>query len=142
MDAKHYYTKWSLFGGALAGGPVVAGYLLSKNFSLLGDDLHSSYALWGGGITALVAMSILIFMPEEWLTMTVGMAVAGFWPGLALSIYHRFQEDQLHVEVREDLDPAPVWKVAVITILGLIVSILLSAILVVAIILSPLSIPG
>ncbi|PEN12670.1 hypothetical protein CRI94_14245 [Longibacter salinarum] len=142
MDLNRYYTKWSIFHGAFFGGPIVGGYLLSRNFKVLGNESRSSSALWGGVMLALFGMILFLLLPDEWVTTTLTVAIAGFWAGLSMTVYLQFQKDELDTDARDNLRPASAWRVAGITLAGMFVYICMIGVFSVPTMLSSLSLPG
>ncbi len=100
------------------GGPLVAAYMLAKNFAALGQDGRKWTALWIGVVGTLVMLGGLMSLPEAVVDRIPSVLLPATYTGIAYVVFINLQREGVQAHVRQDGAVASGWRVALVTVLG------------------------
>lgn len=116
------YTRVAIIWGTLLGGPVAAGYFLSKNFKVLGDTRRAAWT-FRMGLLAIVVFAVLIGTVPDAIQDRVPSSLIPFAYIIFAERYFSLTQARLVKErLRAGATKQPIWKVAGIGILTLLLS--------------------
>lgn len=85
--------------GTMVGGPLMGGFMLSRNYLNLGKNEQARNALWGSVAFTLLAYGVLFSLPQTALQSMPSLG--GIIDGVVLSLYVSFQKALVLSELRQ-----------------------------------------
>ena len=95
------YSSNNIVGATFFGGPLAAGYLLSKNFKKLGDrDAARTSLLIAIGVTVLLFGGLFV-IPEQIVDRIPNLLIPFALAGIAGYLVRNFQQQQIEQHIKE-----------------------------------------
>jgi hypothetical protein len=123
VEKAGIYTKKATLIASFLGGPLVGGYLISKNFKILGEDEKSRTAIFAGIIFFVIFFELIFLIPDPIFDKIPNSLLPSIYTLIIYYLYKRHLEVKVNEYLNEDGPKASGWKIFGISIIGLILTI-------------------
>ena len=125
------HTQKNIVAATFLGGPLAGGYLISRNFRILGNDDAAEHSLLIAIITAILIFgNLFVMLPENFPLIAIPIVSAA----IVFYIVRSYQGQQIkeHLE-KGDQKASPLWKAVGVGLIALVLSLQFSFIVAVAV---------
>lgn len=124
VSEKKLYTKGWLSFATYLGGPLAAGYLLSKNFKQLGDHEMADNAFRIGLFSTLLLFGSILFIPEAIMEKLPGSLIPAIYTAITYAVVMQYQEKRIQAHLAEGGAKISGWKASGVGLLCLLITLL------------------
>lgn len=116
----HVFSAPKIGVGAYLGGPLVATFMLARNFTALGHARPAKLTWLLGGLGSVLLFAAVMVVPEGILDRVPNMVFPLVYTGIAIAVFKARQQEELDAHLAADGKAASGWRVAAIAVLGLV----------------------
>lgn len=113
------YTRNQIILATYLGGPLIAGYILSKNFKALGNTNAAKKSLYFGIVATIVIFGGVTLVPEKIINSIPKFLIPGIYTGLAVYFFQSYQGKKIEEYLKNGYKKASFWSVLSISLLSL-----------------------
>ena len=124
------HTQKNIVAATFLGGPLAGGYLISRNFRILGNDDASEHSLLIAIIAAvLIFGNLVVLLPENFPLIAIPIVSAA----IVFYLVRSYQAQQIKEHLKKgDQKASPLWKAVGVGLIALVLSLQFSVIVAVA----------
>ncbi|MBS0357729.1 MAG: hypothetical protein JSS53_00445 [Proteobacteria bacterium] len=112
------YTENSILISSFIGGPLVACYLLSKNFEAFGQKNWADKAFTIGVFGTLILFGFLLFVPEDILS-KINFFIPLSYTVVIFAFFRIYQQKNIVISLNNHWEKHSIWKVIGLSVLSL-----------------------
>jgi len=121
MERK-LFTEKQINVSAFLGGPVPAGFLIYKNYVILGKEKEAYISLATTLLFTVVFFYIIIQLPQEIIDKIPNFVFTAFYGFLVALFFHKFMKSEVNSALETGVKKASNWSVAGLTLFGLVIN--------------------
>ena len=122
MEKEGIYTDKAVGVATYLGGPLVGGYLLSRNFKILGEEDKARNAIFLGLILFFIIFELLFLVPDSIINKIPNTIIPGIYTLIFYFLFKKYQDEKVKTYLKEGGGKASGWKIFGISIIGLILT--------------------
>jgi hypothetical protein len=122
IPTKKVYKDRAIWTGTFLGGPLVAGYMMAKNFKVFGDK-RKYIKTWIFSIIATVIIFGGVFLIPDNVNIP-NQIIPLFYTGIAYLLVYRFQKQKINAHISAGGKFYNWWRVIAVGFIGLAITII------------------
>ncbi len=123
MEKQRVFTRKAIGIATYFGGPIVAGYLVSKNYKLFGDEEKARNAILLSILFFVIFIELFFLIPDPISDKIPNFLFPLIYTWIVYRIVEVTQEEKIDKFLEDGGKKESGWKIAGISALGLIISI-------------------
>lgn len=121
MDySQKVYTKKSILLATFLGGPLVAGFLIYKNFKVFGKDDSAQKSLIIGIVCTIILFALIFLIPSSVLDKLPNALIPFIYTGIIALIINKYQDPLINDHLKNGGGKASNWSAAGYSLIGLV----------------------
>jgi hypothetical protein len=113
------FTNRAISVATFFGGPITAGFLISKNFKIFGNDNAARNSIFIGVLSTVVIYAVLFIIPEHINDKIPQSLIPSVYTAIIALLVNRFQGENIKNFLENSGEKASNWLAAVYGLLGL-----------------------
>jgi len=114
-------TQGWIFFSTFLGGPLAGCYLIGRNYRVLGLPENAKIWYWGGIISTILLVIILIAIPSEYMKHVPNSMIPIIYTVSISSLYRNLQATQIKQKLKDGWGKYPWYKILGIAMLSFLI---------------------
>lgn len=107
--------------GTFLGSPVVAGYLMAKNYKAWGDEDSAKRSMIFGLVGTIFIVAVIVLLPEEMMSKVPNYLLPIIYTAVVQGLAEHYQSDQIEQHLENGHGRESYWKAAGFGMVGCVI---------------------